>query len=372
MLKEIKEYIEFNKLTKLAVIMMAHVSFLFAGNPPTEETIMVNGCPKTIVSSFLFNTDAGGYSMGDGFDDGLLTVHSLHSSPVIYSPQSLSYSASNYRHITNIRVNPSSNVSLKAKVKYSGDEEYRYEFKIGESTAIPVGKILKLDNRMIMVDENFERVIENPVYLVELYRDGSRSVFDALTGQTLYYELSSGLRYDFKDANSGFELINSRGVIRQVKSSKHFLDIVVLDEFGYEIRYYEPSNVGQKSEALYTLHGDPFRTIRIENPNQDDGNINEVLVTEMYGDFEAIEEWTYNPNTKGWTALSADGHRSISKVKVTLGDGTRVELKEYRDKDGNVVLKTHKKSASYSFGIRSKVEITDPDGIALSKFTNIV
>ena len=55
--------------------------------------------------------------------------------------------------------------------------------------------------------------------------------------------------------------------IKQVRVPQGFVDIVVLTEWEYEIRFYSPEQVGAKRKGFYTVSGEPFSVSRIRNPN---------------------------------------------------------------------------------------------------------
>jgi hypothetical protein len=60
---------------------------------------------------------------------------------------------------------------------------------------------------------------------------------------------------------------NRCGRLRQVKVPDVMLDIVVISQWEYELRFYRPEQVGAKRGKLYELVGEPFVVYRFRNPN---------------------------------------------------------------------------------------------------------
>jgi RHS repeat-associated protein len=102
--------------------------------------------------------------------------------------------------------------------------------------------------------------------------------------------------------NPNVEVIQIGGQIRQVKAPQALADIVTLDGFSYEIRYYLASQVGSKVGGVYTFVGSPtpFVTWKIENPDASTTTYNRIRITETRGTDVRTYESTNTLNTSNW------------------------------------------------------------------------
>src|SRR6185369_5559246 len=80
--------------------------------------------------------------------------------------------------------------------------------------------------------------------------------------------------------------------IKQVKGPDGFMDIVVLNEWEYEIRFYHPDQVRSKRNGFYRAVGEPFSVSLIRNPNPPKTDSIEITTTKA-GTAEK-NEWKYD------------------------------------------------------------------------------
>lgn len=128
------------------------------------------------------------------------------------------------------------------------------------------------------------------------------------------------------DAN--VDLIIESSVLRQVNASQTLADIVVLDDYSYEIRFYYPSQVGVLSNGLYPVTGNPFVTWKVENPNTTN-SCNTVLLTETRGASSWIYRYIYEPTNNSWTTISPAGlfqQQMITSNNVAEGTRTLTQI----------------------------------------------
>lgn len=109
-----------------------------------------------------------------------------------------------------------------------------------------------------------------------------------------------GLVCDTNDPN--VEVIQSGSGIRQVKAPQALADVVTLDGYSYEIRYYLPSQVGSKVGGVYTLVGSPtpFVTWKVQNPDASTTIYNRIRITETRGSDVRTYESTNSVGTSDW------------------------------------------------------------------------
>ncbi|MCP4688484.1 MAG: hypothetical protein GY859_10555, partial [Desulfobacterales bacterium] len=108
---------------------------------------------------------------------------------------------------------------------------------------------------------------------------------------------------------------------RQILAPKTLVDITTNDDFSYEIKFYRPSDIEEKTEGLYTLASTaaPFTTWRIENPDAAPGG-NRLRVTEIKGGAEKSHEYALDPDANSWTLDKGDGLRMNTRSETVSGE----------------------------------------------------
>jgi RHS repeat-associated protein len=117
-------------------------------------------------------------------------------------------------------------------------------------------------------------------------------------------------------------------VLRQVRTPQVFVDIVTVDPFSYELRYYQPSQFSSTTNdsGVYTPIGSPtpFVTFKVQNPDASTNTFNRIRITETRGTSVNTYDYTYTAATGTWVidypgALRQD---QIVNTVVTNLDGT--------------------------------------------------
>lgn len=149
--------------------------------------------------------------------------------------------------------------------------------------------------------------------------------------------------------------------IKQIKVPEALVDIVVLSEWEYQIRFYPLSQVGPKQGGFYTFTGDPKSVAHIRNPNPPQTNAIEITTTND-GNVEKVE-WKYDEASDTWTYFENGVETSRKLAEINPNDPcerieTRYDLEEGR------WSKTIKVFRAFPWGQEIVKKIEDPDGKA--------
>ncbi len=125
----------------------------------------------------------------------------------------------------------------------------------------------------------------------------------------------------YPDGIPSIEAIRLSGVLRQVNAPQALVDIVTLDSFSYELRYYLPSQVGSLSGGVYSVTGSPFVTWTIQNPDASTNTYNRLQITETRGSDSRGFLYTYNPTNSVWTLTRPDN----SQEEIATGFTNNVD-----------------------------------------------
>lgn len=162
-------------------------------------------------------------------------------------------------------------------------------------------------------------------------------------GSTGYLRLYSETATDTLAQPEALKLNPSRGLStvrdasglfsRQITTPQAFVDIVTIDAYAYEVRFYPLASKGAKqSDGTYAVTGTPDRVIHVENVLRVAGPVTDLKITVSTGSTE-LESQEYVCNgAKDWTLTSdADGvHRVEARHSVTSG-ATRTETHTISD-----------------------------------------
>lgn len=149
--------------------------------------------------------------------------------------------------------------------------------------------------------------------------------------------------------------------IKQIRAPEAFVDIVVLSEWEYEIRFYHPAQVTAKRNGFYGVSGEPYSVTRVRNPNPPNTNGLDIIITK--DGTTKKSEYRYDEGSDTWLYYE-DGVETVKKLsEVNPGKPcerieTRFDLKE-----GNW-FKTVKIYRAFPWGQDIITKIEDPDGQA--------
>jgi RHS repeat-associated protein len=153
------------------------------------------------------------------------------------------------------------------------------------------------------------------------------------------------------------------GSIRQIKVPRALGDVIVISAHEYEVRFYDPANVGAKSGGLYPVSGQPFLTWRFKNP--DPSSLSRLQLSEIEGGVTTTVDYAWDAITNTWSLDEGAGARVESKTITYLTDTSRVETTTVKDGSGRVVSKTARTLHTFPWGEEVLEVVVDPEGAAL-------
>ena len=163
---------------------------------------------------------------------------------------------------------------------------------------------------------------------------------------------------------NGPEVIRTTSwVLRQIRSSEALADIVVLDDYRYEIRFYTDAHAGTKNgQGLYEPTGIPFVIWRFA---ADSNNVNRLDVSEIRGSTTKEYAYVYNSGQNGWSLSSGGGLKVESRFSEWNSNLTaRTESHVIADGNENVAWREDTVFKTVPWGEAKIQTIVDPTGEA--------
>jgi hypothetical protein len=146
--------------------------------------------------------------------------------------------------------------------------------------------------------------------------------------------------------------------IKQVRGPQTFVDIVVLTEWEYEIRFYYPEQVGAKRKGFYTVSGEPFSVSRIRNPNPPNTDSLEITLTK--DGITKKSEYKYDERSDTWLFFD-DGVETGRKLSEINPNNPCERIETRFDVEEGRSLKTIKIYKAFAWGQEVIKKIEDPD-----------
>lgn len=156
---------------------------------------------------------------------------------------------------------------------------------------------------------------------------------------------------------------SQNGSLRQIKVPRALGDVVVISSQEYEVRFYDPANVGAKSGGLYPVSGQPFVTWRFKNP--DPSTLSRLQISEIQDAVTSTVEYAWDTVTNTWSLDEGAGTRIETKTSTYLTDTSRIETTTIKDNTGKVLSKIARTLHSFPWGEEALEEVVDPEGAAL-------
>ena len=246
-------------------------------------------------------------------------------------------------------------------------EALLFNFTDGNSSAKMTGNTAYLGYQLQMVNQAGEPVTSNPYYYDLYIGYGSFVRYLVSSGYPVSYHTASGRVLKPSDPSVGLDAVyDADGIIRQVWSFADGLaDIVVTESLvSYEIRFYPPSQVGNKVDGIYQTSGEPYMVVRIENPNP--ATNTEVAITKIVGGVSYQTLFRYSHGTEGWTMYSP-GNLSVDSRSTAYdySNTVRTVSAVVKTADGEIAKKSTEVYQKFNFGERLVAMTLDPDGQAL-------
>jgi len=163
----------------------------------------------------------------------------------------------------------------------------------------------------------------------------------------------------------GTERVIVNGVVRQVVTPQGLTDIVTIDAYKYEMRFYTTDQIGPKdANGIYQPTGSPYKVITIENPDHSATVYNRLRITDSSG---KVDEYIWDPSTNSWTLNNGNGLQLTSVAKsIDPATGDRIEITTVKNPGGAVISKTLRQFHTFSWGEEMVRQVEDPDGAALT------
>jgi RHS repeat-associated protein len=290
-------------------------------------------------------------------------------SMLVYSPQGLFYASPFSSIITSDETeNLDDGIAREVEVLNGDGSRVTFQIETGESEGCPEGVMSGATARLKMLDANDLPVTENPVYYEIDFGTGTKSKYSVSTKKLVSLISPNGVNLHADDKGVGIEIIyDENNALRQVKSAADGLaDIVIVDEYKYEIRLYAPENVGGKVDGIYQTTGTYHTVWTIANPDQDHDKLDNPRFTKTANGKSDIYDWKYIDASNQWTLTEGNGLRTTSKSKIwDSSHNNQLITLETRDSDENIVSQKTENVHEYSFGERVNEKIVDPNGLNL-------
>lgn len=149
--------------------------------------------------------------------------------------------------------------------------------------------------------------------------------------------------------------------MRQIKAPETLVDILVKDEWEYEVRFYTPDLIGPKRDGLYTTLGNPFTLIQFRNP--DPPSTNKLEITKSKDGKVEKSEYSYDDKQDTWL-LVVNGVEKTRKLSVVNPNNPCERIETRFDLEEGKLLKTVKIYKGFPWGQNIVKKIEDPEGKA--------
>jgi hypothetical protein len=157
----------------------------------------------------------------------------------------------------------------------------------------------------------------------------------------------------FSGSRAEVEVVAPTGVVRQVKAPQALADIVTINDFKYEARFYYLGDVGSKQGDTYQIlnPNNWFVKWTVENPDASTNAYNRLRLTETRGASTKVSEYAYDAGTAAWT-LSQPGSLREDHWEITqdLANQNRTYTSHVRPPGGNDVLKRSRTFHRFDWG----------------------
>lgn len=353
------------------------------------------GEPGCISMEFSF----GRLVHSDIIPHGKIKLLSDAPSPKLFTPQGLSfdYNLESYATDTDgqttvIRPN-GYQVTYSNGAPTKRQSSFRSNLVVVESGSTSSRQVNALSNGDSLTEEvipdnpgsGSSQLTSHPSSFYRNFGNGSKGFYQLYAGQktqTGYYRLMKLITRDGMELTSdhrdiGIEVIrDNEQSLRQIRSQADGLaDIVITNEYSYEIRMYAPGDVLSKNSSngllLYTVreNAEPYLVWRIENPEQDLSKIDKVKVTRFCGSQTYIYNWSYNSSNDCWSLtegceseLKVNSKQKTKTPNAQNYERSMVVTKDIKNSQNEVISRTVEEYTKYDFGEMLTKIIFDPNG----------
>lgn len=155
--------------------------------------------------------------------------------------------------------------------------------------------------------------------------------------------------------------------LSQILAPETLVDIVVIDDFTYDIDFYDPLDITGRSGRFYIIaqNTEPIVSWRVENPDRSTSIYNRLKLTETRGGAVKEYEYIWDSVNSEWS-LSKAGGLVVETLETEVISGDTVRTRTLKDEFGTVVSVTQTTYRDYAWGREIVAEVADPDGDALT------
>lgn len=154
----------------------------------------------------------------------------------------------------------------------------------------------------------------------------------------------------------------SKQPMRQIKLPDVLIDVAVLGQWEYDLRFYRAKDVGPKENGLYTLTGSPDVVWKLKNPEPP--SLKRLQIIRTKDDRDDVTEFAYEEAEDKW-AMFRNGSWVTIKSSVVNPENPCERIETRLDKEDGQVTKTIKIFRAFPWGQELVKSIEDPDGKAL-------
>ncbi|MGB0370139.1 MAG: RHS repeat-associated core domain-containing protein [Opitutales bacterium] len=300
-------------------------------------------------------------------DLGGRKFHILESepSPLLFTPASLNHTSRAFTYVSAI-IDPSDlpeGFSHEFEITNIQSEPINFLVRHGSSIGVIGGEFTGSGEVAELLDSSFAPTQGVPAYYRVYLGSGGYIDYPANRGATPDAVVTqSGRSLNLSTGKDEiFDVSYDGGAFRQIRSPYGLADIVVVDDFGYEIRFYTPGQVLEKAGGEYPVNGEPYRVIAVRNPTGQIQNNSIVRITDTHGDYESVSQWTYVSGAEEWVMSSgydAEADEFLLheyKTAEEVSPEEKLVLSELLDSDLNLV---QRKQALHTTDSNGKVYIT--------------
>jgi RHS repeat-associated protein len=297
---------------------------------------------------------------------GVFELHYAKPSPIIFSPNGLTY-----RHNFNARIVRQETKDGRDLVSVTCPDMSlaTYAFDKDASEGFATGAHRKHSiflRRLNSVGTPATAIGKTAIYELATPA-GSCLRFDAKTGKLESLRQRDGRVILPESPEANFDIVKDKfNFTRQVHTSMGLADLVP-EKFGYEVRFYSPEDLSGEmtKDGLYGLAkgAAPHTVWRIENPAKDMKDIDEVKITKTHAGKSQASLFRYLPENQAWELTQGEGaeKRTISKIRKETKEG-EVITEFTKDAAGKVCRGqvTHVRKLVDARPVVTKIEQVDP------------
>lgn len=188
---------------------------------------------------------------------------------------------------------------------------------------------LRVENACVDVRIGLGSATDGSMGFLRLFSEAPRDDLDSLSGLEARLKQPGELR--FEDAPQGRRL-------RQARLPQAIVDLVEIDAYSYEVRFYPPgAGASEDENGLLAFNEAPLRLIRIENVDRTDGPVERLRLTREEGGTVETHQFEWLGGSD-WALVSDMGDGPLTTLRTTeLADDGWIETLEILDDRGTVV-----------------------------------